>query len=85
MSHVTKFGQTSAERMAEESAQAHEIVREITADLQVSQRQILLIIHGLALTLEDGELMQQIASIARGSNSMFLIDQAGGADGQSNR
>ena len=85
---LTRFGKTTTERLAEESKQAHEIVRELTAELQVSQRQILLIINGLALNLEDCDAMRHITDAVKNvGGKLFLIDHAdvGGADGQSDR
>jgi adenylosuccinate lyase len=84
---VNTYGKTSAERDAEESAIAREIVREITSTVQVSQRQLLLIIHGLAMNLEKTEELLQITGVVRSlRGDLFLIDRSGdgGSDGTSN-
>lgn len=75
---ATTYGKTGAEKDAEESAIAREIVREITSSVQVSQRQLLLIIHGLAMNLEKTEEMLQVTGAVRSlRGDLFLIDRAG--------
>lgn len=73
---IKRYGQTGAERAAEEAEIAREIVREITSELRVSQRQICIIIHELAMNLERHDAMMQITSLVRYlCDDMFLIDK----------
>lgn len=84
---ISVYGKTGVERDAEESEIARKIVREIVSDLQVSQRQLLLIIHGLAMNLERTEEMLKLTSAVRSlRGDLFLIDRAadGGDHGTSN-
>jgi len=69
------LGKTGAEKLAEESTLAREIVKQITVDLQVTQRQILLIIHGLALNLDDVGAAQKVAGVVREIEGLFLVDR----------
>lgn len=70
------FGKTQAEQLAEESAIAREIVRELVNDIRVSQRQIGHIIYGLALNVENVELMKQLTTLVRAWPNFFLSDRA---------
>lgn len=54
-----RYGLTALEANAQESTQSWQIVNEITG-FGVTQRQILLIIKRLALTLEDRDHMREI-------------------------
>ena len=76
MQLIRRYGESSVERQAEEAEIAREIVREITSHIRVSQRQLLLIIHGLAMNLELTDEMVQITSLVRSlRDDLFIIDR----------
>lgn len=71
-----KYGAFRSERDAEENDIARKIVHEIM-QFGVSQRQLMLIIHQLAMNLERVEHMQAItATIRELESDTFLIDRA---------
>lgn len=61
------FGQTRADKLAEESNVARQIVSEIS-NYGVSDRQRWLIIYYLALEIEDVEKMQEVCSFLKEIN-----------------
>jgi len=63
MSKAQRYGTTEIEEHAEQSQRAHEIVQEIL-NFGVTQKQLLLIIKRLALNLENGSHMKQLAKLA---------------------
>lgn len=58
------YGQTKADKLAEENNSSRQIVKEIS-DFGVSDRQRLLIMYYLCLELEDIEKMRQISSFLK--------------------
>jgi hypothetical protein len=75
------LGKTETEKLAAEGVMAREIVKQITVDLQVTQRQLLLIIQGLSLSLDDLKLAQRLASVIHGADGLSLADRAEGGHG----
>lgn len=77
MADVIRYGQTSAEELAQEKEICRQIVSEIS-QFGVSQRQQLFIIYLLAMELEDVEKMQVLTSVIRdiGADDLFLVDRA---------
>ena len=77
MNDVERFGQTDAEKLAEEKLVCRQIVNEISR-FGVNQRQALFIIYLMAMELEDVEQMQVLTSVIRdlGGSDLFLVDRA---------
>jgi hypothetical protein len=74
MTAVT-YGKTPTESAAEESAIAREIVREITSHIQVSQRQLVLIMMFLAQNLENNTEMRRVVEVLRTlRGDLFITD-----------
>ena len=69
-----RYGQSEAEKMAEENKICRQIVREIN-NFGISQRQALMIIYLLAQELENIEQMRAITQLTRelGGDELFLI------------
>lgn len=67
-----KFGELTSDKIAKDNLQCREIVREI-GNFGVSERQRIFLIYLLALELENNELMRNISSVIRESNSELLI------------
>ena len=61
------YGQTRADKLAEENKVARQIVSEIS-NFNISDRQRWLIIYYLALELEDIEKMQELAACIKELN-----------------
>jgi len=61
------FGQTKADKLAEENNIARQIVSEIS-NYGVNDRQRWLIIYYLALEIEDVEKMQEVCSVLKEIN-----------------
>ena len=61
------FGQTKADKLAEENNTARQIVSEIS-NYGVNDRQRWLIIYYLALEIEDVEKMQEVCSVLKEIN-----------------
>lgn len=55
------YGESSSDKFAEENFACREIVREVV-EFGVNDRQIINIIHLLALHIEDAETMQTLAA-----------------------
>jgi hypothetical protein len=64
---TTTFGQTTADKLAEESTIARQIVAEIS-NYGVTDRQRWLIIYYLALELEDIEKVQEVCAFLKEVN-----------------
>jgi hypothetical protein len=64
---TTTFGQTKADKLAEESTVARKIVSEIS-NYGVTDRQRWLIIYYLAMELEDIEKVQEVCSFLKEIN-----------------
>ena len=73
---VEKFGETKVESEAKEMLKCRQIVSEITG-FGVSQREILRIMHLLALELENREVMVDLSERIRSS----ISDSAGSLSG----
>jgi len=70
---ATLYGEAQSEKRAAENEICREVIREIN-HLGLSQRQLLLVIHLLALELENGTHMREISQLVRSMNDdMFLI------------
>ncbi len=71
------YGQTDAEKLAEEKQIARQIVREVS-NFGITQRQQLFIIYLLAMELENVEHMQELSAHIRelAGPDLFLIDRA---------
>jgi len=71
-----------ATRRVEETIMAREIVRELTSHVRVSQRQIMWIIHELAMNLESREEMTRVTDLIRTLRpDLFFIDMVDGRQG----
>lgn len=77
MTEPLRYGKLSSEKLAEENHLCREIVREIT-NLNISQRQMLMLLYLLSLELEDVTKMKEISSVVRNSfdPNVFLVDQS---------
>jgi len=73
MTNCELYGQAKSEKLAEENDTCRQIVREIN-NFGISQRQSLLVIHLLALELENVEHMRAITRLVRELDTeLFLI------------
>lgn len=73
---AVRYGKTQTERDVEETEVARRIVHELVSEIRISQRQLLLIIHGLALNMESNEDMRRVTGLVRELRSdLFLIDR----------
>ena len=81
MSTPIVYGQTPSEKLAAENQIARDIVKEINT-FGVNERQRWLIIHYLALELENPDEMREIIGVVRElkGNEIF-ISKSGGLDG----
>jgi hypothetical protein len=61
---IRKYGTSDDEKVARESAEAREIVSEIM-NYGISQKQILYIIHDLALNLEHLDHMRRVVALVK--------------------
>ena len=88
MTQPTLYGQAQSEKRAQENHVCRQIVHEISS-FEVSQRQLLMVIHLLALELENHEHMRAVTKLVRelGGDDLFLIGtpaadgEVGGLDG----
>ncbi len=75
------YGQTPAEKLAAENQIARDIVKEI-GTFGVNERQRWLIIHYLALELENPDEMREIIGVIRElKGDEIFISKSGGLDG----
>ena len=82
------YGQSQAEKAAEENEVCRQIVREI-ANLGINQRQVLLVMYLMATEVENVEHMKALTHLIRelGDDDLFLIGkpiidtEVGGTDG----
>lgn len=74
---IQRYGQTDAEKLAEEKHVCRQIVRELS-NFEISQRQRLFLIYLLAMELEDVEKMKALTSLARelGGDDVFIVDRS---------
>jgi len=71
-----KYGTFTSEKEAEQAQVARELVNEIL-NLGITQKQLMIIIHSLALNIENVEKMQAITAALRELDSdTFLVDRA---------
>lgn len=93
MNPAQLYGQAQSEKRADENHVCRQIVKEINNLGGLTQRQTLLIIHLLALELENVEHMRAITRVVRevGGDELFLIgapepdrEIGGGTDGSPN-
>jgi len=73
MSQTSLYGQFESEKLAAESQIAREIVKEIN-NFGINERQRWLIIHSLALELENHEHMRELVGFIKETkgDSLFL-------------
>lgn len=76
MPEIVRYGQTDAEKVAEENQSCRQIVHEIN-NFGINERQRLFIIYLLSMELENVEHMQVLSSVVRelGGREIFLIDR----------
>jgi len=77
--NATLYGQSSAEKRAEENRVCRQILREIS-NFGITQRQQLFLIYLLATELEDVEHMRAITSLVRGLGSDVFLSGDKDAD-----